>query len=657
MSVMISVFGANHESDEYQAALKLKKIIQDGLPQNAIGEIVLFVSATLMGQEVKDIDLLMMGILQNCTLKLNFNNLDDEYVSDRVEVGSFCTTIEIKSHSISGISRQGTDFYVKYGEGKHCVTEQSNQQKFSTMNFYKRILSYSPYITNVIWFTEATRNDIKDLLQVDSKEIPSNVLGNEFSLQELIQLLVWQKKPYKVRSGYRFDSNYGNCSVNDLQKALQLFSRTKESMGELTRKRIEQISDKAFDGNPLPNHEGKMAIYRGRAGTGKTVGLIQTSIKLVDEEQARVIILTYNRALVSDIKRLFSLAELPDMFEESCVSINTMQSFFFKLVNQSLYGGKLGGDEYLDRYDEILEEIIDFLDADEDALTFIKELCNNDCYLNWNYVLIDEAQDWTSKERDLILRLFDKGHIIVADGGQQFVRNVDVCDWTIVQDRVNIKLKYCLRQKNNLIKFLNHYSELTGKYGSKMLASEKLPGGKIIVVEDKSKLFDIHRQEMKKLIEVGNIAYDMLYLVPNTMVVKNNRNNYFKFTDEYEKEGIFFWDGTNEENRNSYSIQPDEIRLLQYDSSRGLEAWTVCCLDFDVFLESKKSIFDVEKSASSLLLESLEERKNKYLLNWAMIPMTRAIDTLIITLANSDSEIGRALKKISEECKDYVTWV
>lgn len=360
---------------------------------------------------------------------------------------------------------------------------------------------------------------------------------------------------------------------------------------------------------------------------------------------------------MSDIRRIFSLAKLPDMFQESCVTINTMQSFFFKLVNQSLYNGTLSSDEYLARYNQILRDIIDFLNADKDALACIKELCNNDCHLNWDYVLIDEAQDWTSKERDLILRLFDKGHIIVADGGQQFVRNVDVCDWAIVQDRVNIKLKYCLRQKNNLIKFLNHYSEVTGKYGNKILASEKLPGGKIIVIEDKSRLFDIHRQEMKKLIETDNIAYDMLYLVPYTMVGKNNGSSYFKFIDEYEKEDIYFWDGTNEEKRNSFPIQPDQIRLYQYDSSRGLEAWTVFCLDFDVFIESKKEIFDAKKSTSSLLLESVEERENKYLLNWVMIPMTRAIDTLIITLADSDSEVGRVLKKISEECMDYVTWV
>lgn len=108
-----------------------------------------------------------------------------------------------------------------------------------------------------------------------------------------------------------------------------LFSRSKEQMGELTRRRIEMLTNQSFSSRSLIDSKGKMSIYRGRAGTGKTVRLIQTAIKLVDEEQMRVLILTYNRSLVSDIRRLFALAELPDMFEENCVSVNTMQSFFF----------------------------------------------------------------------------------------------------------------------------------------------------------------------------------------------------------------------------------------------------------------------------------------------------------------------------------------
>ena len=95
---------------------------------------------------------------------------------------------------------------------------------------------------------------------------------------------------------------------------------------------------------------------------------------------------------------------------------------------------------------------------------------------------------------------------------------------------------------------------------------------------------------------------------------------------------------------------------MQYDSARGLEGWTVVCMNFDVFLEEKKNTY-IPGDVDSLLLETPQERKKKYLYNWAMIPLTRAIDTIIITLKNPLSDTGVLLKEIANECRDFVTWI
>lgn len=444
MAIKVSVYGADKDSDEYNAALKLKKIIQDTTPDSAIGEIVLFASATLYGQAVKDVDLMMLGSLQNYNLNAQFNDKDGNRINDTVSIHNFCTVIEIKRHDISGIVLNGTDFYVKYGGDLHCVTQQSNKQKISAMNFFISALSFSPFITNIIWFTQVTSSDIDALLVNNGRRLPSNVIGADFDFKDILNLLLLQKPPFKTRAGYIFDSNYESCGVSDFQKALQLFSKSKEEMGELTRRRIEMISNKAFQNRSLIDSDGKASIYRGRAGTGKTVGLIQTAIYLVDEKSARVLLLTYNKALVSDIRRLFALAELPDMFEENCVAVNTMQSYFYRLANKVLYDGKMSGDKYLSHYEQVLAELNDFL-SDPEGANLVKEELSEDSYLDWDYLLIDEAQDWNDSERDIVLKLFDKGKIIVADGGNQFVRRGKVCDWTVIRERNNIKLKYCLR--------------------------------------------------------------------------------------------------------------------------------------------------------------------------------------------------------------------
>ena len=654
MSVSVKVFGADKDSDEYIAALKLKEIILKSTPAAAIGEIVLFASATLFGQAVKDIDLLMIGeIKSGYVIAADFNNASGA-VRDKVDIRSFCTTIEVKRHDITGIFRNGTDIYVRYGRDNHCVTTQSNKQKNSTMEFFKKTQMYSPYVTNIIWFTQATPEEIRGLMTNNGKSIPSNVLGSSFDFRELMQLLIWQKPPYKGRGGYVFDSGYDSGSLNSIQNALSLFSKTKEQMGELTRRRIEQLTNNSFKNNVLIDTNGKVSIYRGRAGTGKTVGLIQTAIRLVDNEQARVLMLTYNKALVSDIRRLFALAELPDMFEEKCLHICTMHSFFYRLVNTVLYDGKLAGDKFLDKYEEVLKELITLME-DEDSVTIVKEMCLLDSELNWEYVLIDEAQDWSNPERDIVLKIFEKGKIIIADGGQQFVRRIEPCDWSVVRERNNIKLKYCLRQKENLIGFVNAYSQKMDILGGKVLSKNNMPGGKIIITSDDN-LFSIHKQEIERLKSAGNIAYDMLYLVPHSLVKKRAGETQFAMKTEFERQGIFIWDGTNPKNREGYSIDSEEVRLIQYESARGLEGWTVVCMDFDTFLDEKKEEY-VDGKVDTLLLESPQERKKKYLYNWSMIPLTRAIDTLVITIKDPQSATGKMIHEIAQECPDYVSWI
>ena len=133
-------------------------------------------------------------------------------------------------------------------------------------------------------------------------------------------------------------------------------------------------------------------------------------------------------------------------------------------------------------------------------------------------------------------------------------------------------------------------------------------------------------------------------------------NIHFFLKGQYEKEDVYIWDGTNDRNRDEYSVDMEEIRVLQYESSRGLEGWTVVCLDFDTFIKSKESSY-IEEGVEALLLETPAERKRKFLHNWALIPLTRAIDTLVITINDVDSSTGKLLKAISDEYPDIVNWI
>ena len=656
MSVMVKVIGADKCSDEYIAALEVKKVIESQMPKNVSGEIILFASATLFGQTVKDIDLLMVGNLNGYKIKCDYSDSKNEIGFGEVSIESFCTAIEIKSHNITGIKLNGTDFYVKYNEGWHCVTEQSNKQKMSVSNFLKRTTGTSPFVTNLIMFVNATSAEISSLLRKNGKEMPSNALGGDFDLNRLFKLIVWQKNIKYINGSLRFNSFEYNPSfsaeIDGIKRAMEIFSEHKSNMGGLTRRKLEQISSELVSGKISLEISDDIDIVRGRAGTGKTIGLISTAVKIVDEEYKRAIILTYNNCLVSDIRRLFALADLPDMFEENCVQVSTIHSFFYKIVNKCYCDSKLKINVFLENYEYFLKEFIEFLKIDIDE---VRKMCRNYMDLCWDYILVDEAQDWTMLEKDILITLFNNSKIIVADGGTQFVRMIKPCDWSTVQASNNVKLKYCLRQKKNVVHFINHFIDSIYPQYGKMIPSEKMYGGKIIIVYNDNNLIDIYKNEMNALVEESNIPYDMLCVVPHTLVHKVNGGNEFLFRERFLSNGFKVWDGTNEDNRYTYSIDADESRVVQYDSVRGLEGWTVFCFELDTFIEEKLKIYNPEEKNNCLLLESPADRKNKYILNWALLPMTRAIDTLVITIKNQNSLVGNVLESLANKFPDYIT--
>ena len=68
-------------------------------------------------------------------------------------------------------------------------------------------------------------------------------------------------------------------------------------------------------------------------------------------------------------------------------------------------------------------------------------------------------------------------------------------------------------------------------------------------------------------------------------------------------------------------------------------------------------MYNPEERNNGLLLERPTDRKNKYILNWALLPMTRAIDTLVITIKNQHSLIGNILERLARQFPDYITIV
>jgi hypothetical protein len=56
-------------------------------------------------------------------------------------------------------------------------------------------------------------------------------------------------------------------------------------------------------------------------------------------------------------------------------------------------------------------------------------------------------------------------------------------------------------------------------------------------------------------------------------------------------------------------------------------------------------------------LDTPEERAAAFASQWTMIPLTRAMDTLVINVSDKPSAVKQALAKLQRERKDFVEWI
>lgn len=266
----------------------------------------------------------------------------------------------------------------------------------------------------------------------------------------------------------------------------------------------------------------------------------------------------------------------------------------------------------------------------------------------------------------MIFKLFTYKKILITDGIDQLVRNQSHCNWTRgLRANFDFHLKpperKSLRQKVNLVKFVNSFANEIG-INWNIEPKEELTGGKVIV-SVKPYNTELHNKEFGYCKESGNSPYEMMFLVPPSLVERirtedgQKISRYFKDKDKFSQMGIPIWDGTNTDLRTQYVVNLEEHRVLQYDSCRGLEGWTVVCLDLDDFIKYKGETYEENRIDGELTLETEEEKMKRFVYLWALIPLTRAIDTLIITVKNKNSEIGSKLYNIYTKYPDFVDWI
>jgi len=124
MTVKVRIKTSGENSSESKAAVLLKDRLEKELSpayKHASGEILIISNVTLFGQQTKDIDLIVIGKLQNFKPKITSiakdkNKIQLPVCKREAYVNSFCYVIDVKDHSYTGVKKDGLNLLVRYNE-------------------------------------------------------------------------------------------------------------------------------------------------------------------------------------------------------------------------------------------------------------------------------------------------------------------------------------------------------------------------------------------------------------------------------------------------------------------------------------------------------------------------------------------------------------
>lgn len=626
MPVEIKIMVQENQTQEYKAIDSLMKNLEYDFQNNyptANGRIYLYSNINMYGcsgKGVSDLDILVMGELENVYVDLIYQHNQ----TCRYRIDSFILTVEQKGHE-KGIEWENTNFFVPYPNNYKKNLSQQSREQLNAMREFLNQEGLKPLVNNVIFFTGICSSGLRGITNQ-----AHNAIAQDCTFQDIMQAR------FNAHMSAGRDKNTGEFYLS-MSNEKDMFDRVASLFEKkylppssgLTRKRVELLNNQINKDVCQTLLGPNFSILKGRAGTGKTITLLQAAI--MQSADNMCVVLTYNHALLGDIKRLMQYRAIDGGTKINNIEFNSTQEFFCRLMKN--YNIQAPNDSNLDFETQYFDALKKFCKQTES----IKEKRSE-------YIFIDEAQDWAEEERDILFNLYPPQNIIIADGVDQFVRNGNRGDWQNIDGQINIERTISLRQKSNLVYFINTYAEENGIDWS-VTPNSKLCGGHIVIKETEEYTKGEHSALVAQCAEDGCTNYDILLLVTPSYVDSANSGR-FKCTDAFNKCGFNIFDGTNIYNRKATPMGDDESRVFQYDSCRGLEGWCTVCIDFDELIKYKYNIYrQVNPDAIAY----------KQAILWSLMPLTRAVDTIVITLKNPNGDVGKMLKCIADKY-DFVDW-
>ena len=589
------------------------------------------------GSPTRDVDLVV----------LMSDRRETPFESQNRKIRSLCLTIEVKGHPTKSVHFEGNKCFVEYNGFEHDVTTQSEKQKYAFQKYVSENVGpgESPWVTNLIWLRNVPKSQLP--------RMQHNIIGSDADWQDVLDCAV---------GTYGRGAEPSDVEAFPDRRSTGLVARllTKRiEATEMDRYKMEKASQRVLrneDAQWWNKLGSQLLIFRGRGGTGKTVRLLQLANDLFERQDSRVLLLTYNVALVADLNRLIRLMGLQGGLANRAVSIKSIHSFMYTWLNA--LGVVRRGQDFLGEYSTWKSEALELIRGGAIERADVQQaLAEDSSNLAWDYIMIDESQDWPEDERDILFALYDFRKFVIADGIDQLVRSQHETDWRRYLNRDEtqvVPLRKSLRLKENICHFVRDFS-MEIEYQWDVDPEPNSFGGRVIVVVgDRGLEREFHEELFEQALNDKNRLVDLLLCVPHHWIKFEGADRRSIIAEHLSEWGYDTWDAVDATIRKSYPRNLDQLRIVQYDSCRGLEGWVVFNYALDEFFEHKRKFF-VDESKQEDFLADPDAGALLFAKQWLMIPLTRAIDTLVLHVESEDSPIGRVLSRMKD--RDNITWI
>lgn len=632
----VQIVGADW-GPEREAAETLKEILDPRV--GAHGQLLIVVGARCLGEDVQDIDLLLLGSFGK---GLSFTGKFGDARQKTVRLVNLALVIEVKDHAGERVWFDSQHIRVLYKKGWHDATDQLRKQILALRNFLYRHDQPRPRFEGLIWL----RNYI-----ADTPITNINVLTGTPSADEFFEAIELIRSPLPGEQEY-YIAFTRNQDIKVIQQAAAFFRQTIEPT-ELDRRRLELICKRLIGTQKYVERFGhQLLVFRGRGGSGKTIHLLRLAKDLYDLGH-RVLLLTFNKALVADIRRLLAILNISNQGFDRGIHISTAHSFFIRML--TAWGLWQGGSEHGDfpeaRYNRSKADLLELISSETPATLAAETVSHNTPEVfGWDYIVVDEAQDWPEDERDLLYCCFGPERCVIADGVDQLIRQDKPCDWMghpgVGRNRQTVALRRALRMKSNLCRFIRAFVEDLGNEWDQEV-NDEIAGGEVTIIYG-AYTQNLHEEVFRRHQDHGNEPVDALFCVP-----PNGMTTSPPLPDSLKSWGYDVWDGTSNEVRDTFPTTHKEHRVVKYESCRGLEGWTVVCLSLDKFYDHRLRFASSDGKPG--LFDPAESYAHRHATAWTVIPLTRAIDHLVLQL-EGQGVVTETCRKLTERFSDFVTW-